>query len=81
MQKKVFLIGERNSVFIEEITKDSSFKEFIHIPQDDNTSINHDIPDKWRCPKCQQGRMWKKQGHMVNLWLVTAILVVTIKEA
>ena len=42
-KEKVFLIGERNSVFIEEITKDSSFKEFIHIPQDDNTSINHDI--------------------------------------
>ncbi|WP_462176578.1 UvrD-helicase domain-containing protein [Acinetobacter baumannii] len=61
-KEKVFLIGERNSVFIEEITKDSSFKEFIHIPQDDNTSINHDIPDKWRCPKCQQGRMWKKTG-------------------
>ena len=61
-KEKVFLIGERNSVFLEEITKDSIFREFIHIPQNDNTSINHDIPEKWRCPKCQQGRMWKKTG-------------------
>lgn len=61
-KEKVFLIGERNSVFLEEITKDSSIKEFIHIPQDENTSINHDIPEKWRCPKCNQGRMWKRTG-------------------
>lgn len=61
-KEKVYLIGERGSVFLEEITKDQSFKEFIHLPQDQNTSINHDIPAKWRCPKCNQGRIWKKTG-------------------
>lgn len=61
-KEKVFLIGERNSVFLEEIIKDSSIKEFIHIPKDENTSINHDIPEKWRCPRCNQGRMWKRTG-------------------
>lgn len=61
-KEKVFLIGERNSVFLEEVTKDPSLKEFIHIPQDESKSINHDIPEKWRCPKCGQGRLWKKIG-------------------
>lgn len=65
-KEKVFLIGERNSVFLEEVTKDSSLKEFIHIHQDENTSINHDIPEKWRCPKCNQGPMWKKTGKFGN---------------
>ncbi|MEN5173624.1 UvrD-helicase domain-containing protein [Acinetobacter higginsii] len=61
-KEKVFLIGERNSIFLEEVIKDSSLKEFIYIPQDENTSINHDIPEKWRCPRCNQGRMWKRTG-------------------
>ncbi|MCU4578439.1 UvrD-helicase domain-containing protein [Acinetobacter courvalinii] len=61
-KEKVFLIGERNSIFLEELTKDPNLKEFIHIPQEENISINHDIPEKWRCPKCNQGRMWKRTG-------------------
>lgn len=61
-KEKVFLIGERNSVFLEEVIKDPSLKEFIHIPQDESKSVNHDIPEKWRCPECNQGRMWKRTG-------------------
>lgn len=61
-KEKVFLIGERNSVFLEEIIKDTDMKDFIYIPQDENISINHGIPEKWRCPKCNQGRMWKRTG-------------------
>ncbi|WP_180644582.1 UvrD-helicase domain-containing protein [Acinetobacter bereziniae] len=61
-KEKVFLIGEHNSVFLEELTKDPNLKEFMHIPQNEKISINHDIPEKWRCPKCNQGRMWKKTG-------------------
>lgn len=61
-KKKVYLIGERGSVFLEEITKDPNFKDFIHIPQDEHKSINSDIPPEWLCPKCGQGRLWKKNG-------------------
>ena len=58
-KEKVYLIGERNSVFIEEITKDPIFKEFIHIPQDEHKPINSNIPAEWLCPKCGQGRLRK----------------------
>jgi DNA helicase-4 len=61
-KEKVYLIGERGSVFLEEITKDKNLKEFIHIPQDEHKKINCDIPPEWLCPKCGQGRLWKKNG-------------------
>lgn len=59
---KVYLIGERDSIFIKEITRDPSFKEFIHIPQDEHKPIKGNIPPEWLCPKCGQGRIWKKSG-------------------
>ncbi|WP_447412213.1 topoisomerase DNA-binding C4 zinc finger domain-containing protein, partial [Acinetobacter baumannii] len=62
-KEKVYLIGERNSVFLEEITSDQIFKEFIHIPQDESKQINSNIPPEWLCPKCGQGRLWKKTGR------------------
>ena len=65
-KEKVYLIGERGSVFLEEITKDQSLKEFIHIPQDEYKQINSDIPPEWLCPKCGQGRLWKKTGKFGN---------------
>ena len=61
-KEKVYLIGERDSVFLEEITKDPNFKDYIHIPQDEHKSLNDDIPPQWLCPKCGQGRLWKKNG-------------------
>lgn len=61
-KEKVYLIGERGSVFLEEITKDPNFKEFIHIPQDEHKLVNSDIPPEWLCQKCGQGRLWKKSG-------------------
>ena len=62
-KEKVYLISERGSVFLEEICKDQNFKEFIHIPQDEHNPINSDIPPEWLCPKCRQGRLWKKNGR------------------
>lgn len=61
-KEKVFLIGERGSVFIKEITNDPGFKEIIHIQQDEQKPINNNIPPEWLCPKCGQGRLWKKTG-------------------
>lgn len=61
-KEKVFLIGERGSVFLEEITQNPNFKEFIYIPQDEHKPVNSDIPPEWLCPKCGQGRLWKKTG-------------------
>lgn len=58
-KEKVYLIGERGSIFLEEITKDQSFKEFIHIPQDEYKQLNSNIPPEWLCPKCGQGRLRK----------------------
>ena len=58
-KEKVYLIGERSSVFLEEITSDQIFKEFIHIPQDEHKPINSNIPPEWLCPKCGQGRLRK----------------------
>jgi DNA helicase-4 len=46
-------------IFLEEITKDQSFKEFIHIPQDEYKQLNSNIPPEWLCPKCGQGRLRK----------------------
>ncbi|USP39510.1 UvrD-helicase domain-containing protein [Acinetobacter sp. XS-4] len=65
-KEKVFLIGERNSVFLEEITKEQNFKEFIYIPQDEHKPINRNIPPEWLCPKCEEGRLWKKTGKFGN---------------
>lgn len=62
-KEKVFLIGERGSVFLEEITKDPSFKNYIYIPQDEHEQVNTSIPPEWLCPKCKQGRLWKKSGQ------------------
>ena len=62
-KEKVYLIGERDSVFLEEISKDLSLKGFIYIPQDEHKPINSDIPSQWLCPKCGQGRLWKKTGQ------------------
>ncbi|GAA5003046.1 hypothetical protein GCM10023206_06360 [Acinetobacter puyangensis] len=61
-KEKVFLIGERKSIFLEEIINDPDLKSFIYIPEKENVSINHSIPPEWRCPKCNQGRIWKKTG-------------------
>ena len=35
-KEKVFLIGERGSIFMEEIINDPNFKEFIYVPQDES---------------------------------------------
>ncbi|RZG76208.1 UvrD-helicase domain-containing protein [Acinetobacter sp. WCHAc060025] len=61
-KEKVYLIGERDSVFLGEITKDPDFKDFINIPQDEHKPMNSAIPHEWLCPKCGQGRLWKKNG-------------------
>ncbi|EXE61926.1 uvrD/REP helicase N-terminal domain protein [Acinetobacter sp. 1542444] len=65
-KEKVFLIGELNSVFLEEITKEQNFKEFIYIPQDELKSINRNIPPEWLCPQCEEGRLRKKTGKFGN---------------
>ncbi|ENV21238.1 hypothetical protein F963_02830 [Acinetobacter bereziniae NIPH 3] len=61
-KEKVYLIGERGSVFLEEIINEPNFKEFIYLPQDEHKLVNSDIPPQWLCPKCSQGRLWKKSG-------------------
>ncbi|MDN5638501.1 MAG: UvrD-helicase domain-containing protein, partial [Staphylococcus equorum] len=61
-KEKVYLIGERGSIFLDEIIKDQNFKELIYIPQDEHKPANSEIPPEWLCPKCNQGRIWKKTG-------------------
>jgi DNA helicase-4 len=60
-KQKVYLLGEKRSVFLEEILAEQQLKPSIY-----NETLakaeEHGIPVKWLCPKCQQGRVLKRKG-------------------
>lgn len=58
-KEKVYLIGERGSIFLDEITTNPNFKELIYIPQDELKPASSDVPPQWLCPKCGQGHLRK----------------------
>lgn len=61
-KQKVYLLGERQSVFLHELVNEPSLKNIIHCLENEQATANPSIPAEWLCPQCNQGRLWKREG-------------------